>query len=84
MEYTVLAFGLCAALVPHSSVMGVPEMIGIGQVKGDKCDMFFVGTSTQGDTVSMQGHAVVISGWDNGMVVTIDGKRFFVPRSTDL
>jgi hypothetical protein len=33
-----------------------------------------------GDPISLQGHAVAIQRWDNGMVVSVDGTRFFVPR----
>jgi hypothetical protein len=52
--FTVLAFGLCAALPQHAPFGdNVDDVVGIGQLKqnGTQCDMFFVGTSTGGDSI---------------------------------
>jgi hypothetical protein len=78
--FTVLAFGLCAALLQDPPFSD--EVLGIGQLKqnGTQCDMFFHGNATGGDPISLNGHAVAIQRWDNGMVVSVDGTRFFVPR----
>jgi hypothetical protein len=81
--FTVLAFGLCAVVLEHPLFADkADDVIGIGQLKqnGTECDMFFHGNATGGDPISLQGHAVAIQRWDNGMVVSVDGTRFFVPR----
>jgi hypothetical protein len=79
--FTVLAFGLCAALLQESPF--ADEVVGIGQLKqnGAQCDVFFRSNSTSGDPISLNGHAVAIQRWDHGMAISIDGTRFFVPSS---
>jgi hypothetical protein len=82
--FTVLAFGLCAALLQDTPFSA--EVLGIGQLKqnGAQCDMFFRGNSTGGDPISLNGHAVAIQRWDHGMAVSVDGTRFFVPRTSGI
>jgi hypothetical protein len=77
IEFTVLSFGLCAVLFQHSQ----DEVIGIGNLRlgGDNCEIFYLAAATD-HTISLQGHAVDIDRWSDGMAVTVDGKRFFVRR----
>jgi hypothetical protein len=89
VEFTLLSFGMCAALLHHPGlgpVQQFDDFIGIGQVKaeGKQCEMFFFGNSTEGKSISLHGHAVGVSKWDNGMVVEVDGQRFFVPKTEKL
>jgi hypothetical protein len=82
--FTVLAFGLCAALLQHPPLPeNFDDVVGIGQLKenGTQCDLFFQGNATGGDSISLNGHAVAIQRWDHGMAVSVDGTRFFVPRA---
>jgi hypothetical protein len=85
--FTVLAFGLCAALPQHAPLgEKFDDVVGIGQLKqsGTQCHMFYLGKSTGGDPISLNGHAVAIQRWDHGMVVSVDGTRFFVPRTSGI
>jgi hypothetical protein len=61
--FTVLAFGLCAAVLQHPLFAdNSDDVVGIGQLKqdGTQCDMFFHGNSTGGAPISLNGHSVAI------------------------
>jgi len=75
IEFTVLSFGLCAVLFQHSQ----DEVVGIGNLRqgGGNCEIFYLADATD-HTISLQGHAVDINRWSDGMVVTVDGRRFFI------
>lgn len=78
IEFTVLSFGLCAVLFQHP---GYEDAIGIGNLRhgGDNCEIFYFTDATD-HAISLQGHAVDVDRWSDGMAVTVDGRRFFVPR----
>jgi hypothetical protein len=84
LEFVALSFGMCAALVPPHAFSLPGDFVGIGNVRDSKCEMFFIGSSSNGETITVQGHAVVIYDWDNGLIVTVDGMRFLVPRNQPL
>lgn len=82
--FTILSFGMCAALLPHQPNIDIPNLVGIGLLKDQSCEMFFIGSSSAGEIVPMQGHDVEIQDWEAGMIVIVDGERFFVRRAVDL
>jgi len=84
IEFVTLSFGMCAALVPPHALLLPGDFVGIGNVRNDMCEMFFIGSSSNGETITVQGHAVVIDDWNNGLIVTVDGMRFLVPRNQSL
>ncbi len=59
-EFIALSFGMCAALVPPHALPLPGAAVGIGNVRGEVCEMFFIGNSSDGEALSLQGHAVTI------------------------
>jgi hypothetical protein len=84
--FTALAFGLCATLLQRPLFADNSyDVVGIGQLKqnGTQWDVFFHGNATGGEPTSLNGHAVAIQRWDDGMAISADGTRFFVPKTSE-
>lgn len=75
--FTALAFGFCAALANiHGEIM-----IDLGQVVAGACDTFAWVGDSHGRTGSIRGHDFSVNMFEGGAEVTIDGKKFIVPKT---
>ena len=72
--FTALAFGFCAAIV---NVHG-QELIEIGDIISSECRTFAYVSEGSGE---LRNHDFTIEFFTEGAIVTVDGKRFVLPKT---
>jgi hypothetical protein len=77
MDYVTLTFGLCAVFLSYHGQTAA----GIGQIKDGMCDPRLAMSPTNGERISLNGHAVGVDALENGYAVYVDGQRFLLRES---
>lgn len=76
--FTALAFGFCAGLTMfHGS-----ELLDFGQVVAGQCETFALIGDSRGETARIRGHDIATDFFEGGVVVSVDGLKFVVPRTS--
>lgn len=74
--FMALAFGFCAAV---ANVHG-QYLIDLGNIVAGECKTFAWVGDSRGESVRVQGHDISVSMFEDGAEVTLDGRRFVVPK----
>ena len=75
--FSLLGAGFCAAL---AMIHGQP-ILDLGNVVAGECKTFAWVGDSHGETAVIQGHDIGVEILDFGAEVTVDGKKFFVPKT---
>ena len=75
--FTALVFGFCAAV---ANIHG-EELLDLGNVVAGECKTFAWFGDSHGETAVIQGHDIGVSMFEAGAEVTIDGRKFVVPKT---
>jgi hypothetical protein len=78
MDFTVLAFALCARM----SVIGSQDVVDLGKLVAGECEVKYSFGESHGDTVQLYGHEVSVAVVDNGAFVAVDDQVSFIPKLT--
>ncbi len=76
--FTLLPFAFCAQM---TIAMG-QDLVELGQVIAGKCETDILIGDSDGETAPIKGHDIGVEMFDGGAEVSIDGRKFIIPKTT--
>ena len=78
MEFTTLAFALCAMMATE----GGDDVVDLGKIVAGECEVRYSISESHGQTAWLYGHEVSVAIIDNGAFVAVDDEVKFIPKFT--